>query len=686
MSDINTIVSQLEDALNIKLEKLERGTKLSGNSYTSYLSNLCLSHLHFENFSALEPIFETLKYLTLIECSIDNIQDLHKIKLYSLTLNNCTLPSEGTFNLEVTKIKETHYNFQFLNLENMTVPHPGFFLPISYRLEYVKFINCEISNISELNLLPDLYSLTIDNTTVIDSKNGIQYQGKPDKRSTIIQFQNLKVNDFDSFLPISTGLHSISLLNCEVESLKDIHHFSSVKRLYLHPPLQVNDLNIPDPDHDGKQFKFEFIMIIPERMVDYNANRDWVIPDFDTELLASLAPYVPAIIVDGYHLINTHILKDFPILNGLDFNKCSIDLKDYILVASKIQKANFSSTKVKNQKAFKHFTKLEEITLSADFNEPKYIHLKKLLPLKGHLKKINIYEKEIILNLDQLKHFTALEKLCIDVDSIELAQDILSIESLKDLYLNIFEQKRKIKRPIILDLQQLKNVEKLSLDSNDDLYFKGMSHLKSLKTLELDDDGDLQELTALPLLEKLVVKGEVINKFPKLEQVKILDLHVPENYEVSSLEKFPNLEKLELNLWSDQKIAINGLKKLKIIVFQYINFDDIVSFENLPSLEELDLRESGVSNLSKLKNLTSLKKLNLEDNDIESLEGIENLKNLEQLAFYLGDITDLTPLNKLPKLREVFIWDNKKKVDIDGQLNKPEIRIKNADTFQISID
>jgi hypothetical protein len=177
-----------------------------------------------------------------------------------------------------------------------------------------------------------------------------------------------------------------------------------------------------------------------------------------------------------------------------------------------------------------------------------------------------------------------LEQLCISVNSIELAQDILSIESLKDLYLNIYQQSRKTERPIILDLQHLKNVEKLSLDSNDDLYFKGMSHLKSLKTLELDDDGDLQELTALPLLEKLVVKGEVINKFPKLEQVKILDLHVPENYEVSSLEKFPNLEKLELNLWSDQKIAINGLEKLKIIVFQYINFDDIVSFENLPVL------------------------------------------------------------------------------------------------------
>ncbi|WP_123947356.1 leucine-rich repeat domain-containing protein [Chryseobacterium pennae] len=286
-----------------------------------------------------------------------------------------------------------------------------------------------------------------------------------------------------------------------------------------------------------------------------------------------------------------------------------------------------------------------------------------------------------------MKHFNALEKLWIDVDSIELAQDILSIESLKDLYLNIFGLKQKIKRPIILDLQQLKNVEKLHLDSNDDIYFKGISHLKSLKMLELDNDGDLQELTTLPLLEKLVVKEEIINKFPKLEQVKILDLHVPENYEVSSLEKFPNLEKLELNLWSNQKIAINGLEKLKTIVFDYINFDDIVSFENLPSLEELDLTECGVSDFSKLKNLTSLKKLNLENNGIKSLEGIENLKNLEQLAFYLGDISNLRPLNKLPKLREVFIQDyHKEKENIISQLDKPEILIRNDDTFEISID
>ncbi|REC61709.1 hypothetical protein DRF65_14770 [Chryseobacterium pennae] len=360
MSDITTIVSQLENALNIKLEKSERNTEMSGNSHSSGMNKLCLSNLHFENFSVLEPIFETLKYLTLIECSIDDIQDLHKIKLYSLTLNKCTVPSEGTFNPEVTKIKETRYNFQFLNLVNMTVPHPGFFLPISNHLEYVKFINCTVHNISELNLFPDLYYLTIDNSNIIEQENDIQYHGKIDKRGTVIHFKNMYIKDFDPFLPISNSLDSIKLNNCEVESLKNIHQFSSLERLYVHPPLQVNDLSIPD--YDGKQFELEFVMIAPEHMMDYWANKNWITPDFNTEMLVSIAPFVRDLLVNGYHLMNTHILKDFPILDHLDFNKCSIDLKDYVLVAP-------------------------QITLSADYNEPKYIHLKKLLPLKVAFKK-----------------------------------------------------------------------------------------------------------------------------------------------------------------------------------------------------------------------------------------------------------------------------------------------------------
>lgn len=685
MNDSNTIVSKLENALNIKLEileKLGRGTEISGNSCTPYVSRLCLSHIHFEDFSALESVFDRVEHLKLIECSIADIQDLQKIKLKSLTLNKCSLPDKGTFNPEITKINENNYRFDFFTLENMDIPHPGFFLPISNSLEYLKFNNCTIHNISELNLFPDLYRLTIgNNTNIIESKNDIYYPPKKDKRATGIDFKNMKIKDFNSFLPISTGLFLISLYNCEVESLKSICQFPDFEKFNIHPPLQVNDLSIPD---DGKQFELE-CMIVPEQMSDYHY-KDWVSPDFNTELLASIAPYTRELIVFGYNLINVHILKGFEILNNLFFNKSSIDdLDDYSLVAPKIKEVTFFSTKIKNQKAFRYFTKLNEITISSNYYDRTYIDLKKLLPLKEHLKKINIYEKKAVRNMKELKHFTALEQIHTSADSVELAQDILSIESLKDLYLNIHEQTKETERPIVLDVQRLKNVEKLDLDANDDVYFKGMSHLKSLKILELDDDGDLEELAALPSLEKLVIREEVINKFPEMKQVKVLDLHVPRNYEPSSLEKFPNLEKLKLNIFSGQKIAIKGLEKLKIIVFEFTGLDDVVSFENLPSLEEVDLTECGVSNLSKLKNLHNLKKLNLEKNNIESLEGIENLKNLEELAFYLGDITDLTPLNKLPNLRKLFIWD-KKKEDIEVLLDRPEILIRHDDTFRISIE
>lgn len=681
MSDPKTITQKLEDSLNIKFEEWDRKIKKSGKSYYNGYNDLYLSNLHFEDFSALEPVFDRVEYLTLTECSIVDVRDLHKLRLKSLNLKNCSLPDKGTFNPEVTKIEKIYHNFQFLTLENMDVPHPGFFLPISNRLEYLKFNNCTLHNISELNLFPDLYRLTIgNNTTIIESENDIYYPAEKDKRATGIDFKNMKIKDFNSFLPISTRLLFMNLLNCEVESLKSVCQFSDFEKLYIHPPLQVNDLSIPD-----NEIQFELRCMIVTESMDYLRN-DWVLSDFNTELLASIAPFTRELDVAGYSLINVHILKDFKILNNLSFNKSSInDLEDYSLVAPKIKTLSFSSTKIKNQKAFSYFTKLDKITISRNYYARTFIDLRKLLPLKGNLKKINIYEIKAIRNIQELKHFTVLEQLHTCANSIEFAQDVLSIESLKDLYLNFFEQKPETERPIILDLQRLKNIEKLHLDSNDDVYFKGICHLKSLKILGLEDDGDLEELAALPSLEKLVIKGEIINKFPDMKQVKVLDLHVPKNYDPSSLEKFPNLEKLELNIFPEQKIAINGLKKLKTIVFDYISFDDIVSFENLPSLEEVDLTECGVTNLSKLKNLTNLKKLNLEKNKLESLEGLENLKNLEQLALYKNEISDLTPLNNLPKLRELFIWD-KKKEDIEALLERPEILIRHDDTFVIKID
>lgn len=682
---MNNIVSRLETALNIKLKRSTTKSEMNENTYciSNGLDRLCLSHIHFENFSALEPIFETLRYLTLIECSIADSLDLHQIKLESLTLKRCSISSEEAFNPDIPKARTAHHHFQFLYLEDMHVPHPGFFLPISNHLEYITFIKCTVSNGYELNLFPALYVLTINDTHFIESSNDIQYQRESGGQFTLLNFENMQLENFDYFVPISSSISILDLYNCEVTSLKSICEFPNLKTLRLSPNIQVNDSDIPD--NSIQQFELKNCIITPKTR-SYGWDKSLTIPDFNTEFLVSIAPYIQTLIIENHNLINIYHIKHFSRLNELNFKQCFLDLNNYISVASQIQNIEIDTVETKNQEAFKYFTKLESLEFSSNHTEnTHHIDLKKLIPLKEHLKRMTFYDSEAVLNIDELKHFTAVEKLFTTVDSLALAQNILSIESLKDLSLYIDEQTPEILEPVTLDLQQLKNVEELRLMVSDEIHFKGIGNLKSLRTLTLNTNCDVENLGALASLEKLVVKGEVINKLPRLEQIKVLSLEIEEACIVTLLEKFPNLEKLKIHITEEQKIDISGLEKLKVLVFDCNSFDSIVSFENLPSLEELDLGNCEISSISKLDTLTSLKTLNLADNEIENIEGLQNLKNLERLNLFSHKISDLSILNKLPKLREVNVPCNHlTKEEIEKQFDKPEIVLWVYSPFSIN--
>lgn len=691
MNETDTIINKLENNLNIKFEKWEKRTKIvSGKSYYNGYNELHLSNVHLENFSALEPVFDKIQYLTLTKCSIAGLQDLDKMKPQYFTLKKCSISLDGTFDPNILKAKTSHRHFQCLILEDMNVPHPGFFLPVSNHLEYITLKKCIVNDIQEFNLFPSLYSLTIKDTNFIESENDIQYQRNKGK-FTFLDFENVRLKNFNIFIPISNGVSNLSLHNCEVESLKSICQFPDLEKLGLYPDIKIHDLTIPD--HDIKPFELEEC-VISRKPPNFGWDPDWTIQNFDTKLLASIAPYIRHLMIEDYNLINTDYLENFSKLNELHFNRCSIDLNDYSLIAPQIQQIRFEHTEVKNQKAFKYFTKLEDIQFDAHHPDKKshYIDVKKLLPLKGFLKAFDAFDWNkirMIRNQGELKHFTALEKIETSTRSLELAQDILSIKSLKELQLTIEKQNRKIAEPITLDLQELKNIESLWLSTRNNFYFKGIGHLKSLKTLTLSDNGDLENLAVLPLLEKLIVKGEMINKLPRLEQLKVLDLEIEEDCEVSItfLKKFPNLEKLKLSFHGKQKIDFSGLDKLKVLICECNNFENIIAFENLPNLEELDLSRCEISRISKLDHLISLKTLDLAENNIESLEGLEKLKNLERLNLSHHKISDFSLLNALPKLREVNVPSSDiKKEDIEKQLDKPEILLWVYTPFRISLE
>lgn len=688
MNDKDAVISTLETALNIKFEKWETEGKMEGKSYYDGRNRLYLSDIHFENFFSLEPVFETLRYLTLTGCSIAGLKDLHLMKLEDLTLKNCSVSDGKAFNPDIQKVELSYLYFQQLHLENMHIPHPGFFLPISSHLEYITFTGCTVGNLCELNLFPALYSLTIDNTNFIESADEIQHQRKPEGHFTFLNFANMKLDGFDSFISISEGLSHVDLYNCEVGSLQSICQFPDLEKLYINPDLKINDLSISG--YNESPFKLKQCIIAPATQ-SYGWDKDLILPDFDTELLVSIAPYIKSLSINCHNLVNTSHLKHFTGLNELSFEKCSVSLEDYSLVAHQIQAIDIDTAKIENQEAFKYFTQLKEIRFSADYNESEnYIDIQKLLPLQTNIKRIDLYNREAVLNINELKYFTVLEKLAVEIGSAEVAQDILSVGSLKDLSLYIAEQATEITEAVTLDLQQLKNIRELSLSVGDNIRFKGISDLKSLESLTINTDFDVEDLTSLPLLQKLIIEGEVINKLPRLEQIKVLDLQIEEDCKITLLKNFPNVEKLQVRIPEEQKIDICGLQKLRVLVFNCNNLNSIAAFENLPGLEELDLSNCGLTTVCKLDKLTSLKMLNLEENAIESIKGLENLKNLERLNLYDNKISDISLINKLPKLYQINIAGNElNEKDAEKQLGKPEIAMwysRPYTLFRIKID
>ncbi len=74
----------------------------------------------------------------------------------------------------------------------------------------------------------------------------------------------------------------------------------------------------------------------------------------------------------------------------------------------------------------------------------------------------------------------------------------------------------------MLNVQDLKSIEKLHIRPYHPIPITGIGHLKYLRTLNIASDGNVENLDTLTFPEKLSIEGgEVINKLPKLREVNV---------------------------------------------------------------------------------------------------------------------------------------------------------------------
>lgn len=225
-------------------------------------------------------------------------------------------------------------------------------------------------------------------------------------------------------------------------------------------------------------------------------------------------------------------------------------------------------------------------------------------------------------------------------------------------------------RPVGFDLDnmpELPSLWSLNLEASDSIIsFKGMPSFPKLMKLYIRGNSEyggvetLGELPRLPLLETLVIEGEVgaLSGMRDQPNLKTLTLGAT----TGSLAEIPILQKLEefsINLAETTDLSklpsFPALKTLTLYCKDSKNSISLKGIPKLPLLEKLESYCTPDEDFAPLSALPSLKVLALSSSQATTVQGFPQLGNLEELIFYGEKWTSLGFLPRLEHLESLTI-------------------------------
>lgn len=222
-------------------------------------------------------------------------------------------------------------------------------------------------------------------------------------------------------------------------------------------------------------------------------------------------------------------------------------------------------------------------------------------------------------------------------------------------------------------IEPLSNLDKLvSLDLvSESTDIAPLNNLKNLKYLYLhtNDVTDLTPLQGLNQLESLVMNTSAKNLEPlsDLKQLRYLCLHRTKASDISPLFKLTEMTSLVLS-GSRNITNLNGVSQMKklrrLSLYDMANLTDLSPLKNLVQLKILLLGQNqDLTDYSALRGMSELEVLELRWSGITDLSPLQDLRNRNLKTLDLSNctrVTDLKPLKSLARLHLVELGGNKK--------------------------
>jgi Leucine-rich repeat (LRR) protein len=139
----------------------------------------------------------------------------------------------------------------------------------------------------------------------------------------------------------------------------------------------------------------------------------------------------------------------------------------------------------------------------------------------------------------------------------------------------------------------------------------------------------------------------------------------------------------KLNLGANEPFTLENLKGVDSLNLRETGVSNLSGLENMPNLIFLDLRGLPVNNISPISNLHQIRWLSLRETQVTDISALQGFTELEYLNINRQDnVTDLSPISGSTKLKELIVRDVQMGNDglnvIAGFTNLMRLNIRNC--------